>query len=463
MSRDDDHNARPHPDSGLGPTLSAKHLRHLHTSLVTLHTTLTEEQHLLERIWYKSHAQFRTQRWFQSVDGVRKCLRELCGFKNGYERQVSAKKLQKREKATAARDEGHLNQTIRSLVSLYFFLADKPPGEEPANVLQKLPKLAFKWNRQSDDVGVPPPPPQYSDEHSLELTLHMALTTLQLIHLVLALQRRCQAAFAVLVTHLRTPPAPTFAPVVLILISVVAKISDVAKGVLQGTGSGPGAGATPTTTAETAAADPPSSSSSAEARPLDMIKTYHSFVDAIHLKKTVEGSSPTDLKPESSASTSGKRKRKTNDDGRRNNPHPTPLELTRYSKPLQTLVNTKRQSMAAGQRPTLTTAEQSVLKNHLPHRVTLPIQKQSRSKRRRSDDRLPGLKQLTNQRRNLLDEYESEIKDNRGGSEYKRRKQEAPQTKTHSTSSTLLDQFLPSKSSSGMFNIDDEEDVGLAV
>jgi hypothetical protein len=172
--------------------------------LLSLHVELHEEQVLLERLWYKSHAQFRGAKWFKSVDGVRRGLRRALGQQDGHSGRGSKRKRRGHSEA------GHETQLLHVLdanAELYYSLFDATVPAAQAS-LAALPKLS------SPLIGL------RSSSQQLKHTLNV----LRLLYLFSAVQSGSRNAFAMLRAHLNTPPAPTFAPLATVLLAIASRV-----------------------------------------------------------------------------------------------------------------------------------------------------------------------------------------------------------------------------------------------
>jgi len=61
-----------------------------HKSLHSSLTSLSKELALLDQLWYKNQAQFRTAKWWKRLDGVRRCGKRVVGSKG---KQSKASKI----------------------------------------------------------------------------------------------------------------------------------------------------------------------------------------------------------------------------------------------------------------------------------------------------------------------------------------------------------------------------------
>lgn len=424
------------------PQLSAKPLRQLHSALVSLHSTLTEEQILVERIWYKSHAQFRGQSWFQGIDAVRKCLREVLGKRRGYERRSGSSSRRTAQGQGPVSQHGQLVRVAQSIVDLYCHLSSTPLDAKTLDPLDKLPRVVFSRNSGTDSS----PPPVH--------TLQALLRLLQLLHLLTALQLRCRSAFEALLTHLKTPPAPTFAPVVLILMSVVANIENTARTALAGQD-----GATPSGS-RSGTSTPLANPNSGEAKAFELIKGYHFMIDSFPV---LSDEDPAKSTSPLTSSTSKKRKRSVTDISTSASPSLSSLlQLTRLPVALQKYVDSRDASIADDDDGAAIRLQRLLPRRLTPHpALALASSPNKRRNRRRvtRSDGLPALKYLNKQRRTLLEEYE------KGGG------RGSAAASSSKTANKLLEQFSNSASSnvrgsskSSFFDMDgDDEDLGLAV
>lgn len=203
--------------SGSRSTLtSPKLLRSLHSSLLSLYAELHEEQVLLERLWYKSHAQFRAAKWFKSIDGVRRGLQRALGRQDGHAGRGG------RRRKRGSSEAGHQTQLLHVLdanAELYYSLFDAsvPAAQSP---LAALPKLS------SPITGA-------ASSSSSQQVRH-TLNVLRLLYLFSAVQAGSRNAFAMLRAHLNTPPAPTFAPLATVLLAIASRVESFCERALFG-------------------------------------------------------------------------------------------------------------------------------------------------------------------------------------------------------------------------------------
>lgn len=183
--------------------VTPKLLRQLHAALIIWQTELSEEQRLLERLWYKSHAQFRNAKWLQRCDAVRRRLKRLCGDVKGFERRASG------SKQAVQRTHGLIGELMDSTATVYTSLwSSSASSQSQPSSSTRLPKFAS--------------PPDSSPSHAL-ISSHLVLS-LQLTYVLCEVKARASSAFALMEAHIRTPPAPTFAPIVMTLLAICAKV-----------------------------------------------------------------------------------------------------------------------------------------------------------------------------------------------------------------------------------------------
>ncbi|PWN24285.1 hypothetical protein BCV69DRAFT_280178 [Microstroma glucosiphilum] len=185
---------------------SPKLLRSLHNSLLSLYGELHEEQVLLERLWYKSHAQFRGAKWFKSIDAVRRGLRRALGQQDGHLKRGGKRK---QRHVSQAGHETQLLHVLDANAELYYSLFDAPVPVAQTS-LAALPKL-------SSPLAGP-------GASSFSQQIKHTLNVLRLLYLFSAIQSGSRNAFAILRAHLNTPPAPTFAPLATVLLAVASRV-----------------------------------------------------------------------------------------------------------------------------------------------------------------------------------------------------------------------------------------------
>lgn len=201
--------------------LSAKRVRQLHSALLGVSNQLVEEQMLLERIWYKSSAQFRGVKWMKTIHSVRRGLERLCGDRRGLEKE--GKKKKPKTKGRHYRQNGRqglLSDMLQSVAHLYSTMQFLPPRS--TSPYEPLPKPA-----SGSSAASLIPSRLAFDQLCLFLNLLLTLSYLQ---------ARCQSSFGLLQAHLNTPPAPTFAPLVVSLVGIVAQVEGIVERAIYGVG-----------------------------------------------------------------------------------------------------------------------------------------------------------------------------------------------------------------------------------
>ncbi|CAO1630514.1 unnamed protein product [Jaminaea pallidilutea] len=253
----------PHPASSAEPLPTARpspaevhaNLVPLRTCLRDLSSTLRQEQALLERLWYKSRAQFRSAKWFKECDAVRAGLKRLLGpvkedgkgkakaKERGTSREVSRGKgsgVEQREKKPVRAGSKAMNYSKDCLMAEVMLVVDETirqtkPSPRTATPSPSPPALQEDDATQSSSRSSCP-----EDAITMETGrayLDSAFALLRLYYLLVDLSNRARKAFLFLEAHLRTPPAPTFAPLALVLLALCAKVERSCHAALAGRAS----------------------------------------------------------------------------------------------------------------------------------------------------------------------------------------------------------------------------------
>ncbi|KAN0065393.1 hypothetical protein ACQY0O_001229 [Thecaphora frezii] len=197
-----------------------KALRQLLRHLFSQHALLCTESHLLARLWYKGRSQFRTAAWWKHIDGVRRCLLCLLG---------------------RAAAPGRLHTTSDALLvalSSLFSPGSSPASTQPIAMAEgevQPPRSVPKFSTppiRLDRTGERAPP--------RDVFYVAANETYTLATLLNELRKRARKAYTVAALHLRTPPAPTFAPQAVVLLTLAASVERIATDILQGSETEPG-------------------------------------------------------------------------------------------------------------------------------------------------------------------------------------------------------------------------------
>ncbi|KDN43406.1 hypothetical protein K437DRAFT_274882 [Tilletiaria anomala UBC 951] len=255
--------------------------------------TLDSELFLLHRIHYKHGVQFNSAKWYSGVEAVRRCSGRVVP-QHDLGKRPGKRRGQKQTEAYKSYEYGTGGSSILSLKEAS---AEKDSQRQfvlhkcTARVVLRDVLAAYNsmWASDNAGSGAGPMPSTNAaavtkpNEHGREsavgcssrtgtkrkkpsrggkagesvsaATMHLIPTKqstaprshpsspraaaaceslLKLSLLLTKLLHTCQAAFKTLSTHLNTPPAPTFAPLVLTLIAVVASIHDAASVALCG-------------------------------------------------------------------------------------------------------------------------------------------------------------------------------------------------------------------------------------
>ncbi|KAF6767469.1 hypothetical protein PSEUBRA_005020 [Kalmanozyma brasiliensis GHG001] len=171
--------------------------------LISTLQTLESEQTLVDRMWYKNRAQFRSALWWVGYDGVRRSLRRLLPSSSGAE-----------SGSRGGDGEGRGGKgVLRGLVRVYAGLGgvDVQGGQGWVTI----PKFDTRPTADSIHAYLS------TNEDDVRQALYQLAMLERLLHVV---RVRAETAGSVMVTHLNTPPAPTFAPVVTGLLALVAGV-----------------------------------------------------------------------------------------------------------------------------------------------------------------------------------------------------------------------------------------------
>ncbi|PWN49868.1 hypothetical protein IE53DRAFT_411323 [Violaceomyces palustris] len=243
-SRDD-----PDPSTKLPKTIKPL-LSHLSTSL----ERLDQESKLIQRLWYKGRSQFRSAVWWRSFDGVRRSTKKLSASPQ-----------------TTTDDPRDLDLPIPSLGHLALSSARKSysslwveiggGGDKSIGTSFHASKSSQPRKQQKESKGIAEPtsssssssrtvfvfsPPTKSlercDEERRATALNECLanfrSTLNLLselhRSLIGLRARCRYAWYILSCHLRTPPAPTFAPQAVALLGVCSNLDQICSDLLYG-------------------------------------------------------------------------------------------------------------------------------------------------------------------------------------------------------------------------------------
>ncbi|KAE8245195.1 hypothetical protein A4X13_0g6040 [Tilletia indica] len=215
---------------------------------------LLHEFHLLAQLLYKSHAQLRSAKWVQSVRALRKCGKRIFGEvaddedRSKKRRRIDDKKEGSSSGKNTARQSkaeiltgggggggggGGVFGKVQIRANAIALAPDKNasnagdsstsstpatagiirlrPAEIPANaaIWQRLPRQG-RHGSGGDKGG------------------DLRASVDDLVSLLRHLVERCNTSYAVISAHLRTPPAPTFAPLATALLGICAQCGSTA-------------------------------------------------------------------------------------------------------------------------------------------------------------------------------------------------------------------------------------------
>lgn len=185
------------------PNLLLKRLKIAHRNLSSSLSSLSTDTVLVDRIWYKNKSQFKSAFWWASFDAVRRTLHRLLS--------------------------PPCANALRSLALVYAGLGAGTEGLQVAESAESggLMKFVTKpmISTMQDFISSPEGREVLQEAREQMLVLEAVLEELV---------RRCEEAGKVLVRHLSTPPAPTFAPLVTALLALVAGVCEGAREGLEG-------------------------------------------------------------------------------------------------------------------------------------------------------------------------------------------------------------------------------------
>lgn len=185
--------------------------------LITSLTTLESELVLLDRIWYKNASQFKSTLWWGGIDGARRSLHKLF-FVFPSTPTATATAVDVAGKAES--ELGLAKRTVRNCTLIYALLG----GGTEAFQMQQIKLQQNSW----------PTLPKFNTKPSITMlffnleTVQLVKTSLTQLKLVGELlkegQRRTRNAGQILVGHLNTPPAPTFAALITGCLAILARV-----------------------------------------------------------------------------------------------------------------------------------------------------------------------------------------------------------------------------------------------
>lgn len=187
---------------------------------------LTKETAIFARIWYKSKAQHRSAEWFRAIDGVRRCLKRLLEIDFSVKRQmrkgaIPTQSLQIEEKEFSSREIVQRDQ--RGKMKREIFQKEKMQGALNRSCLSLAKLWCSFWNETAKSINILPAFDRKPNDLPYIEVLCSAISDLQVLNAIIEeLLNRTRIAFNLLVSHLRTPPAPTFAPIVSVCVTTTS-------------------------------------------------------------------------------------------------------------------------------------------------------------------------------------------------------------------------------------------------
>ncbi|KAE8219027.1 hypothetical protein CF319_g7202 [Tilletia indica] len=210
---------------------------------------LLHEFHLLAQLLYKSHAQLRSAKWVQSVRALRKCGKRIFG-----EVADDEDRSKKRRKGIDDKKEGSSSGKNTARQSKAEILTGGGGGvfgkvQTRANALTLAPDKNASSAGDSSTSSSTPATAGIIRLRPAEIPANAAIwqrprqgrhgsggdkggdlraPVNDLVALLRHLVERCNTSYAVISAHLRTPPAPTFAPLATALLGICAQCGSTA-------------------------------------------------------------------------------------------------------------------------------------------------------------------------------------------------------------------------------------------
>ncbi|KAL9936308.1 hypothetical protein V8E36_005150 [Tilletia maclaganii] len=166
---------------------------------------LLHELQLLSQLLYKSSAQFRSAKWVQSVRALRKCGRRI--FADARDEHSKNPRRSRRRRRSSAQVKGELGPNSKTAM-------DK--GKARADDI-------FKSHPESGNSIRLSPAPMGHAVWQMRNRADLQTSVQNLIALLRHMDQRAKASHAMISAHLRTPPAPTFAPLATSLLGICAQ------------------------------------------------------------------------------------------------------------------------------------------------------------------------------------------------------------------------------------------------
>ena len=190
-------------------------LRKWHRTFLPVLREMASEVHILHRLWYKSHAQFRHMVWWRPVQRVHK---RGCDVITGSLAQ-SVKKARGGalypSSASVADEPAMSVQALTSLVRLYEAFWSATP--------------TVSWDTMPKHDT---PPLETACDPVYRAAAYDAV--LQWQQSLQALEEACEVCFGRLQTHLRTPPAPMHTPTCMAVMAVCARLAALCRILIKG-------------------------------------------------------------------------------------------------------------------------------------------------------------------------------------------------------------------------------------
>lgn len=214
-------------------------LRNIQLTLHHISSELHTHAALLDRLWYKSRAQHRRSVWLKSVEGLRRCFSRVLykerktwhTVEGGASKQrctTQARKWTSMSASQASRGaSGRTNQALHCRTSSSRISMDQREVEEKLQGFERRHRqaemqtlMAFENSQDSDSL--------------IRLANKILVLAFELDEII----QRSARCHALLETHLKTPPAPTFAPLLATLMSFCASAFTTSQALLWSDHSG---------------------------------------------------------------------------------------------------------------------------------------------------------------------------------------------------------------------------------
>ncbi|KAJ1031292.1 hypothetical protein NDA18_002509 [Ustilago nuda] len=197
--------------SSINPNVSFKTMRTTLRILIASLRNLTQELSLIDRIWYKNKSQFKAAFWWSCFNSSRRSLHKLCLASSCSSVGLARESLGKFSLVYAGIGGG---------IETFHTQQQKLKSIEPDRYAN-LPK--FERKPTSTTLS------QFISSTEGRKLIEETREMVQLLEQVLVqVKQRAATAGRVLVKHMNTPPAPTFAPLVTSLLALMGNVHSIA-------------------------------------------------------------------------------------------------------------------------------------------------------------------------------------------------------------------------------------------